>query len=64
MEEISVFCFTNLDNYKGKKWPDYFCCRPMIGEKVQCSTGECLKIVGITHTMIDDEVCLRIELWK
>lgn len=64
MEEIRVYCFTNLDDYKGKNWPNFFCCRPVVGDKVQCSTGEFLKIVSITHAVLNDEICLKIKLWK
>lgn len=64
--KIKVFCYTNLDDYKGKKWPEYFTCKPEKGEKVECSTGEVLKVVSITHKMDfkNNEPYLDIELWR
>lgn len=50
---MKVRCRTNLDNYKHEKWPEEFCCRPMIGDAVQSKNKQRLYIVTITHTMYD-----------
>lgn len=46
---MKVYCRTNLDEAKGKKWPEEMCCRPLLGDKVQAEDGYCLYIVTITH---------------
>ena len=49
---MKVRCRTNLDDYKKEQWPEEFCCRPMIGDKVQAKSGKELYICTITHTTI------------
>ena len=46
---IKVRCRTNIDEVKGKRWPEEFCCRPQVGDKVQADDGYQLYIVAITH---------------
>jgi len=58
---IQVICSTNLDDYRLEKWPDEFCCPPVIGQKVRSYRGKELTIVGITHTFGSK---LLIELHK
>jgi hypothetical protein len=50
---MKVICKTNLDDYKQEKWPEEFCCRPMVGDKVRSKNGAQLHIVGITHAEYD-----------
>ena len=51
---INVMCRTNLDEGHNKKWPNEMACRPMIGDRVQAESGYTLKVVGITHVMINE----------
>jgi hypothetical protein len=63
--KIPVFCFTNLDDYRGERWPNYFISPPQKGDYVFSKSGKKLKIVSINHKMDrDDESYLEIELWK
>lgn len=68
MEEITimikVFCHTNLDDYKAERWPDYFCCRPLLGDIVKGASEKSLRIVRIVHRKINDIPSLEIELHK
>ena len=47
---IKVHCRTNIDNYKREVWPKQFCCRPVVGDRVQSESGSSLKIHTITHS--------------
>lgn len=65
--QIRVRCFTNLDLYALTKWPDYFCCRPQLGDKVRdarisVKAHAILKIVAITHHIDEKGPFLEIEL--
>lgn len=57
---IKVKCFTNLDEYKFTKWPDYLPVKPQVGEYIGSSSGNKLKIITITHY----QEYLVIELHK
>lgn len=50
---IKGCCHTNLDDYKLVQWPERFAAVPEIGSKVEAKSGVNLKVVGITHAMID-----------
>lgn len=48
---IKVRCKTNLDNFKGKNWPEAMITRPLKGDMVRASCGAVLYVVGVTHVM-------------
>ena len=51
-ESIKVSCFTNLDDYRRRQWPQELYCRPMLGDYVRSVDGDVeLKIVRIVHTV-------------
>ena len=67
---IMVTCFTNLDDFRGERWPTRLTCKPVVGEKVRARSGKQLTIVAITHverfndTLGETENYLEIELHK
>ena len=46
---IDAYCRTNLDDYKREQWPTQFAAVPRIGERVQSSGGQSLRVCGVTH---------------
>ena len=62
-------CFTNLDNYQNEEWPRNFVALPRIGDRVRAKSGKSLKVCGLTHAEILNEMdvkvgCVSIELTK
>lgn len=45
--------YTNLDNYAEMIWPGIFVAVPKIGSSIESNSGKRLKVVGITHCVID-----------
>lgn len=45
--------FTNLDNYEKTIWPCIFAAVPKIGSSIEGNSGEKLKVVDITHCVVD-----------
>ena len=50
---IRGICHTNLDSFRHATWPTEFVEVPRIGSSVEASSGASLKVVNITHAMID-----------
>ena len=50
---IKGHCSTNIDRGKHERWPEKFVAVPSIGDRVEARSGASLKVVGITHTMVD-----------
>jgi hypothetical protein len=46
-------CFTNLDEYRREHWPEVFVAVPRVGEVVRSQSGKILKVVRVTHYMIE-----------
>jgi hypothetical protein len=46
-------CFTNLDEYHRERWPEVFVAVPREGECVRAESGKILKVVRVTHYMIE-----------
>jgi hypothetical protein len=67
---ISIYCFTNIDDYQRKSWPESLACRPLVGDWMQSTDGLTLKVGRITHAIRRvDAICvaepyLRIELHR
>lgn len=61
---IRGYCHTNLDEYKGERWPEEFVAVPRIGENVESESGKTLRVVGITHAKngVGPGIFIRIEL--
>jgi len=61
---IKIICHTNLDDYKGERWP-LTMYNPKVGDSVRSLNGKILKIVEITHCEdINHRIFLKIELHK
>lgn len=63
---IPCICFTNLDEFAREQWPNFVACRPIVGDKVESSSGKQLKVCAITHSMSQGKnfPVLRIELHR
>jgi hypothetical protein len=46
---IRGYCRTNLDEYKGERWPDMFVAVPKLGDSIVSKSGKILTVVKITH---------------
>lgn len=61
---IPVEFYSYIDNLKGKSWPKYVCCRPMIGDLVRSECGQYAKVHSICHVKEREqfgEVC-KLEI--
>jgi hypothetical protein len=52
---IPVKCKTNFDEYKGKKFPNFVCCPPRVGDRMMAEDGTTAVIVSITHKMVQEQ---------
>lgn len=64
---VSVFCFTNIDDFKHEDWPAHMVCRPMVGDYVRSASGQQLKVIQVTHQIAGDQLndpapILKVEL--
>jgi hypothetical protein len=56
---IPVQCYTNLEEYKGERWPDTMACRPIVGDRVESKSGlAILAVRSVMHKQMD------VELWE
>lgn len=46
-------CYTNLDDYRLERWPEVFVAVPREGECVRSASGKILKVVRVTHYMLE-----------
>lgn len=67
---IRAECHTNLDDFKRCEWPDEFLIVPRVGDYVQATGGEMLRVCAITHRTISPGrlgkpgPCILVELHK
>ena len=64
---IDGHCFANLDGFKLVEWPDTFAAVPRIGERVEGRRGgefPTLRVVGVTHTIVNGAPFIRVELHR
>lgn len=64
---VSVFCFTNIDDFKHEEWPREMVCRPVVGDYVRSQGGQQLKVIQVTHLIAHDQLTdpaplLKVEL--
>jgi hypothetical protein len=59
---IRVKCITYLDDYQREEWPDEFCCRPIVGDKVVSKSGKMLTVCAVAHQMYQDRSIVAVEL--
>jgi len=55
-------CRTARDGYETEKWPAVFCSVPRVGERVEGKSGRSLKVVRVTHYMIEADLDEAVEL--
>lgn len=48
-------CRTNLDDYRQYSWPTLFVAVPREGERVESNNGISLKVVGVTHSILESQ---------
>jgi len=46
---IKGYCKSNVDRFRGKKWPERFVAVPRIGDQVKSPSGLIAKVYSITH---------------
>jgi hypothetical protein len=51
---IKGHCHTNLDDWNREKWPKEFVAVPRVGECVKAESGRYLKVVRVTHCMVEE----------
>lgn len=62
-------CFTNLDEFNRARWPGKFVAVPRIGDRVEGEgdgvvSRPTLRVVGVTHRMVDDNPEILVELHR
>lgn len=63
---IPGYCHTNLDEYQRCTWPKRFVAVPRLGEHVQTTSRpiRVLKVVYVTHLILDGEPAIEVELHR
>lgn len=56
---IRVQCRTNLDRFKGERWPEAMVAVPRKGEMVQSESGKALCVVEVTHAVYGERTMER-----
>jgi len=46
---IKGYCKSNVDNFRGRKWPERFVAVPRMGDQVKSPSGLVAKVYSITH---------------
>ncbi len=58
---IEIICRTNLDGYRGEKWPEQVQSAPRVGDWMQAESKRRLRVVEVTHLFSGE---LEVELHK
>jgi len=58
---IPINCRTNLDDYQREYWPVEMVARPIVGDRVESVSGKVLKIVSITHAVIEGRALSSVD---
>ena len=60
-------CHTNLDEWRGAKWPTKFVALPRVGDYVRGEQGDYrpwLRVVTVTHEWHNGEPTVLVDLHK